>query len=125
MNKIKVNSSTEIPENYTGIVEFSDGTKQWCKYGERHREDGPAIEFPNGYKEWRIKGKLHREDGPAVEFPTYYNQWWLEDKQYFQININDYIALDYSKGEYNLMWYKLLGKDRVFEYPDIPGLITK
>lgn len=97
---IKVNEWEEIPKNFTGIAEFTDGTKIWYKNDLCHREDGPAIEW---------------------ESETYY----LEDKIYLQINLKDYIVLDSYQGNYNLTWYKLLGKDKVIEYPNIPGLITE
>jgi type I restriction enzyme M protein len=44
MKTIRVNSVIEIPKDYTGIVEYSYGTKYWYKEGKLHREDGPAIE---------------------------------------------------------------------------------
>lgn len=125
MNKIKVNSSTEIPKNFTGIMEFPSGNKRWYKNGKSHREDGPAIEHSDGEKHWCKNGKWHREDGPAIEGANGYKVWFLNEKEFYQIVLENYVILDYSKGEYNLMWYKLLNKDRIFEYPDIPGLIIK
>ena len=101
MKTIKVKRWKEIPENFTGIVEFPDG-KFWFKEFKIHREDGPAIEHDNGTKGWS-----------------------LEDNNYLKININDYVVLGYEKGKHGIMWYKLLDKDHIIEYPDIPGLITK
>jgi hypothetical protein len=125
MKTIKINSLLEIPENYTGIAESSNGNKWWFKEGKYHREDGPAVEYPNGTKCWYKNGKLHREDGPAYDSPTGYKESWIEGKQYHPINLKDYVILDFYQGRYNLIWYKLLDKNRVFEYPDIPGLIEK
>lgn len=102
MIRIKVNLHSEIPNNFTGIAEWSDGTRQWFKKGKRHREDGPAVEWSNGDK-----------------------HWFLRYVEYRPINLNNYIILDYYQGPNNLMWYKLLDKDGMFDYPDIPGLITK
>ncbi len=51
MNIIKVKYGSEIPEDYTGIVEWEDGQVWWFKDGEWHREDGPAYIGYNGYKE--------------------------------------------------------------------------
>jgi hypothetical protein len=102
MNKIKANSFQEIPENFTGIVEYANGTKIWYKEGKRHREDGPAVEYADGEK-----------------------RWWIEGKIYGRLSLNDYVVLDHYQGNYNLMWYKLLDEDKVFEYPDIQGLIEK
>jgi hypothetical protein len=148
MKIVKAKNWSDIPKNFTGIVEFSDGSKYWYKKGEphrenapaiewvngskywykegkRHREDGPAIEIPNGNKEWYKEGKRHRDDGPAVVFSGGTKQWWLEGKHYSEINLKDYVILDHDKGKYGLMCYKLLGKNDIFEHPDIPGLIIK
>lgn len=102
MTTIKVNSWVEIPIDYTGIAEWSTGSKYWFKNGKYHRLGGPAIEFSIGRKEW-----------------------WLEHQEYSQINLKDFIILDHYKGKFAIMWYKLLDKDEIFEYPDIPGLIIK
>lgn len=67
---------------------------------------------------WYKEGNHHREDGIT-------KQWWLEDENYKQINLKDYIVLDHYQGKHNLMWYKLLDKDKIIDHPDIPGLITK
>jgi len=56
MNIIKVKYGSEIPEDYTGIVEWEDGQVWWFKDGEWHREDGPAYIGYNGYKEYRLDG---------------------------------------------------------------------
>ena len=102
MKTIKVFYFAEIPENFTGIAEYPNGTKRWYKEGNLHREDGPAIEYSFGTKEW-----------------------WLEGKLYYDINLKDQFVLGYDKGKYGLMWYRLLGKDKIIKCPDIPGLITK
>jgi len=67
MKTIKVNYWSEIPKNYTGIVEYSSGNKSWYLNGRLHRVDGPAFELANGDKEWWLNDKLHRVDGPAME----------------------------------------------------------
>ena len=87
---------------YTGGYVSEDGSKSWYKDGKRHQLNGPAKIWANGHKEW-----------------------WVEGKEFKQINLKDYVVLDYYKGDYDLMWYKILGKNKIFEYPDIPGLITK
>ena len=125
MKTIKVKKWKEIPENFTGIVEYPDGDKIWYKDGRRHRENGPACEYADGTKHWYKEGKCHREVGPAVEFLDGTKYWYLEGKQFLRINLNNYVILDYYQGNYNLTWYRLLDKDEVIEYPDIPGLIIK
>jgi len=58
MNKIKIKHPSEIPEDYTGIVKYEYGAKEWCKNGELHREDGPAVIHSNGDKEWWLDGAI-------------------------------------------------------------------
>jgi hypothetical protein len=145
---VKVNNWRNFPKTFTGIVETPNGDKFWYKDGKLHKEDGPAIDCIDGSRKWWIEGKLHREDGPAVEFSDgtkwWYKQgkchredgpakmwanghkeWRVEGKEFKQINLKDYVILDYDKGKFDLMWYKLLDKDKVFECPDVPGLIWK
>ncbi len=150
---IKLHESESVPVNFTGIIEWlnrdniiierhyikgdklhredgpaiewSNGTKEWWFGGVLHREDGPAIEQKDGTKQWFKNGKRHREDGPAVEWSSGKKSWHLEDKHYYKIYLKDFVVLDYYKGKYDLIWYKILDKDEVFEHPDIPGLITK
>ncbi len=125
MKTIKVRGWKEIPTYFTGIVEYLNGTKKWFKNGLLHRLDGPAVEYANGTKEWFKNGKRHREDGPALKFSDSIKYWYLEGKSYGQINLKDYVVLDSYQGNHNLVWYKLLDKDQIIDYPDIPGLITK
>ena len=106
-------------------VEYSDGEKRWYKNGLFHREDGPAIEYLSGTKQWFKNGKRHRLDGPAIEYSDESSLWFFEDQEYEQLNLNDYVILDSYQGRYGLLWYKLLSKDKIIEYPDIPGLIIK
>lgn len=35
--------------------------------GKSHREDGPAVEFSEGSKIWCKHGEYHRLDGPAIK----------------------------------------------------------
>ena len=82
METIKVRGYSEIPEGFTGIVELTDGEKQWYLNGKLHREDGPAREWANGKKEWWLNGQYHREDGPAREWADGSKEWWLNDKRH-------------------------------------------
>lgn len=102
MKTIRANYQAQIPKNFTGIVIWWTEAKFWYKDGLRHREDGPAVELASGSK-----------------------FWYLKNQKYPQINLNNHVVLDYSKGEYGLMWYKLIDKDKIIDYPDIPGLIQK
>ena len=78
---IKITQEVErLPDNFTGMAEFSSGTKQWYVNGKYHREDGPACEDPNGTKMWYINGDLHRLDGPAIEYANGDKSWYLHGK---------------------------------------------
>jgi hypothetical protein len=72
---------SEIPENYTGIVEYSNGIKSWLVNGKLHRTDGPAVEHASGTKIWFFKGKQHRIDGPALEYRDDYVEYWYNGKE--------------------------------------------
>ena len=102
MEVLKLKNGESRPDNFTGIIEFANGTKEWYKEGKYHRLDGPAIEWSDGGK-----------------------AWYLEDENYRQVNLKDYVILDSYRGRYGIMWYKLLGVDKIIEYPNIPGLIIK
>jgi hypothetical protein len=126
MKTIKVNNCLEVPNNFTGIVEYLYGTKEWFKEGKLHREDGPAIEHENGLKEWWVEDILHRTDGPAVEYPNGSKEWWIEGKQIpTEINITNKLYLGKEKGKYNLEWLRFLVEEGIEEYPIIPGIEYK
>jgi hypothetical protein len=77
-----ITESNVLPNNFTGIVEYSNGDKYWYLNGEYHREDGPAIEYSNGSKEWYLNGKCHRVDGPACEYSKGDKYWYLNGIHY-------------------------------------------
>ena len=54
METIKGEKHSEIPKGFTGIVEWSDGTREWHLNGKLHRVDGPAVEYANGEREWYL-----------------------------------------------------------------------
>lgn len=43
------------------------GTKCWYKYGQLHRNDGPAIEYADGVKQWYKNGQFIREDSRCFD----------------------------------------------------------
>jgi len=59
-----------------------DGTRYWYRYGELHREDGPACEYANGDRHWYLNGQRHREDGPAVEDADGDRHWYLNGQRH-------------------------------------------
>ena len=75
-----IEETKEIPLNYTGIIGYANGTKEWYVNWKRHRLDGPAIEWADGTKEWWLEDKWHRLDGPAIEHSNGSKEWWIDDK---------------------------------------------
>ncbi len=57
MKTLKVKDWDSVPNSFTGIIEFSGGSKWWLQNKKLHREDGPAIVYSDGYKEWHLGGK--------------------------------------------------------------------
>ena len=67
---------------------LEDGTRNYSKNGERHRQGGePAHEGAGSSKatvtaqiraEWYVNGMLHRIDGPAVVYPDGTVEWLAE-----------------------------------------------
>ena len=57
-----VKETEVIPKNFTGIIEYIDGMKQWWLNGLLHRLNGPAIEYTDGTKYWYINGLEYSEE---------------------------------------------------------------
>jgi hypothetical protein len=54
MKTVKVSHYLDIPPNFTGIIEWHDGSKQWYMGGKLHREDGPAVEYFYHVRSWYL-----------------------------------------------------------------------
>ena|ERR1700691_1414023 len=81
MDILKLNYSLDLlPENYTGIIEYSDGSIFYFLNGKHHREDGPAIIFSHGTLEYCLNGLRHREDGPAIIWYDGIEEWCINNK---------------------------------------------
>jgi len=81
MNILKIDSWRDIPENYSGIFECSNGDIGYYLNGILHRDDGPAFIYPNGNMYYYLNGERHREDGPAII--------WNDGSLAYYINNND------------------------------------
>lgn len=127
MKIIKINSHSEIPDNFTGIVEYEypNGTR-YFKEGKVHREDGPAVQWADGYKEWYKEDKLHRIDGPAVEYINGKKEWWVDGIQYAERDLEYFckncVFLGKEKRKHELVWLRFLDEDGIEEYPIVPGM---
>lgn len=127
MNMLKITSRRQIPKNFTGIVEWENGTKVWYKEGKYHRTDGPAIEWLNGTKLWYIEDKRHRLDGPAIEWSDGSKEWWIEGTYYSAGVLSELtqfsIFLGKEKGKYDLDWLRFLTEEEgIQEFPIVPGM---
>jgi len=87
-----ITEANEIPKNFTGMAEWSDGDKFWYKEGKLHRENGPAKEYADGDKFWYKEGKCHRENGPAKEYANGDKYWYLNNVKYSEQEFNAKIA---------------------------------
>jgi hypothetical protein len=58
----------ELPEKYTGKVQYSE-PECVCYYveGKLHKESSPAVEYPNGTKFWYKNGLMQQE--PSIQSP--------------------------------------------------------
>jgi hypothetical protein len=93
MKTIKIKSWEQIPENFTGIIKFPGGSKEWLLNGLRHRIGGPAGEYPSSGKSWCQYGKLHRIDGPAIEYADGGVEYWINGKETYKEAVEVYAAL--------------------------------
>jgi hypothetical protein len=118
MKTIKIRDFSELPTDFTGIAELTNGSKHWYlndklhrEYGpaiedadgskewflndKRHRVDGPAVECANGTKSWWLNGQRHRVDGPAVEYANGTKEWYLNDKKIYRLEpIGEYLLIE-------------------------------
>jgi hypothetical protein len=92
-----ITKSESIPDNFTGVVEYSNGDKEYYVEGKRHRLDGLAIEHSNGNKEYWVEGKLHRLDGPAVDCSYGYKAYYVEGERLTEENFLARTAKSCSK----------------------------
>ena len=71
------------PENYSGIVQFVNGTKIWYKNGKTHREDGPAWIDLNHFKRWTLEDNLIWNSDYKLDQD---NQLLLESKEMYIVS---------------------------------------
>ena len=124
--KLKKLGTDQIPENFTGIAEYPDGTKRWYKEGKRHRdEDGdlPAVVYSNGSKFWFKEGKHHRDgDLPAVVYSDGSKYWYKEGKLH-RGNGKPAIVYPEERGLDNKYWIN--GENVTKESAELYGMLFK
>jgi hypothetical protein len=106
MKTIKIDSWEEIPDNFTGVAECLNGSKEYYKEGELHRLNGPACEYSGGNKYWYIEN-------------YYYSPYNLHSL----IKTSIYLGKK-ENGNYNLDWLRFLTHQGIEEFPIIPGMET-
>ncbi len=100
METIKINKLEEVPEDYTGIIEWTNKDKWWLKNKKVHREDGPAIIWYEGDEFWYLDG-----------FPIWDNRLGL-------INLRDKIILSKER-------HSMYPAAQVWKYIDINGIVER
>jgi len=95
-----------VPRNYTGVIQWPGGIKEWYKNGEYHREDGPVRIFNNSYKIWCL-------DNSSI-FSTLQKQLDLTNKTILsKVQHPDYPTVQ--------IW-KILGPNGLYEQVIILGM---
>ena len=78
---LKTDNWAEVPTDFTGVVENSNGSRYYYRDGKLHREkDKPAIEYSEGSIAYYRNGKRHRDGGPAIKNPGKHEMWYQDDK---------------------------------------------
>lgn len=116
---INIENIRDLPEDYTGIVEYPLEKKEWYSKGKLHRADGPAVEYAGGFKVWHLNGERHREDGPAREYINGKKEWWINNQFILQLEEEDQPFLILEEAETQL---KILTATEIKWVPIVPGL---
>jgi hypothetical protein len=103
MKTIKIQSLFHVPKNFTGIAEYSNGSKEWWFEGQIHRIDGPAIEYANGDKLWYIDDEYCS--------PTK-----------LKLLIQTFLYFGKEKGKYNLDELRFLTDQGIEEFYIVSGM---
>ena len=71
------------------------------KGGKFHRINGPAVIWEDGYTFWCRHGQLHRADGPAVEkVPDEEEEEWYKDGEKYEPSAHELMLWKMKKKEY-------------------------
>ena len=129
METIKIRDYSELPTDFTGIAELTNGIKLWCLNGKLHRTDGPAREWADGSKHWYLNGQYHREDGPAIEEADGSKEWFLNGNFIYALEpLGDYILIeDGLPSEFEWLGEQVTQRkvltEKGFMYiPNLPGI---
>ena len=129
MKTIKLSNGKPVSRNFTGIVEWPSGTKEWYLNGKLHRVNGPAVEWSDGAKQWYVNGKLHRADGPAIENINGAKDWYLDNLWFFTLKpLGEYIIIQEGLPS-TMEWLgnpvstlKVLTAEGIKFIPNLPGI---
>ncbi len=106
MNTIKIKHWSEIPDDYTGIIEWSNGDNWWYKNGKFHREDGPAKIWNNGYKSWYLDSRYI----------------WTSNWDKFDLKNHIVLSKEQHPEYSGVQVWKYLNKNEIKERIIIPGM---
>ena len=106
MTTIKVKTWAEVPQGYTGIVEFENGDKIWVKNRKDHREDGPSYVRNDGYKEWWLGEKFI----------------WHSNRTPLDLTNQIILSKTQHPNYPTVQVWKILGPNGVYEQVIIPGM---
>lgn len=107
MKRILISDYKEIPDKYTGIIEYKFGRIEYWVDGAWHREDGPAIMYDYVHFYFR-NGLCHNLNGPAVCYNNQekYARMGCKDAYYLlgvattKESLEFFVALIKFRGEY-------------------------
>ncbi len=77
-----------------------DGSQEWYQHGIWHRDDGPAIIEADGTQKWYQHDELHRDDGPAVIEADGTQEWY----RYNELHREDGPAVIWEDGRQEWYW---------------------
>jgi len=81
-----INSNETYARKMVGkYILFSNGEfrKEWKnKWGQLHREDGPAVVCADGFIAYYFNEQYHREDGPAIITPSGKHRYFIHGVEY-------------------------------------------
>ncbi len=52
----------DIPDNFTGVINFWNNNYYWFVNGRKHREDGPAVIYSDGHKFWYLNDYSYSQE---------------------------------------------------------------
>jgi len=93
-----LNLNVKEQSNFTGVILDRAGLTQYLKFGQRHRDDGPAMFSTDGTQHYYQNGKRHRIDGPSIINPNGHIGYFIHGIQTTKEGMELYVSLMKLKG---------------------------